>query len=36
MGVFDGAQLNNAIILIVVILLFIFGSTDLKDLKSAP
>jgi|GEM_PF-1288387 len=36
MGVLDGVKMNNGIILIVVILLFIFGSTDLKDLKSAP
>jgi len=36
MGIFDGVNLNNGIILIVVILLLIFGSTDLKDLKSAP
>jgi Sec-independent protein translocase protein TatA len=36
MGGFDGVKLNNGIILIVVILLFIFGSTDLEDLKSAP
>lgn len=32
----DGTKLNYGIMLVIVILLFIFGSTNLKDLQSAP
>lgn len=32
----DGTKLNYGIMLVIVILLFIFGSSNLQDLQSAP
>lgn len=35
-GKFDGVQFTYGVMLVIVILLIIFGSTDLEDLNSAP
>jgi len=36
MGQFDGVKFNYGAMLVIIIMLFIFGSTDLEELQSAP
>lgn len=36
MGYFDGVQFTDSLFLIILLVLLIFGSTDLENLTNAP